>query len=104
MTGGLVLMDDSFICDAIQHARAGLINLLGRSFIAGGDRFLDLFERGAQLRTQRSVVLALFFGLTGAFTCLNCIGHAGVGSAKRAILAGERTWRKVDSRRDYAPV
>lgn len=89
MTRCLVFVNQSLANRFIDDRNRFPVSGLGRFCIAGGNRFNNILDVGAQRRTLAGFALTAAFRLTGALTCLSrvCQNSAPVpGSKERATI------------------
>jgi cytochrome c-type biogenesis protein CcmF len=72
---GAFLVNNVFVCNAINNTHIFRVCSLSSTFVTSFYRFDDLFDRGAQGRTQAGVMGALLNCLTSTFSCLRGISH-----------------------------
>jgi len=71
MTSRLVLVNQSLANRFIDRRNSLPVSGLGSFGIAGGNRFNNILDMGAQRRTLTGLALTAAFRLTGALTCLS---------------------------------
>jgi hypothetical protein len=76
VAGGFVRVDKTLTRTAVDDRNSGFIGSFRLSFIAHGDGFKHLFDVSAQRGALASIKLAVFFGLTGAFSRLSRVGQS----------------------------
>ena len=77
MTSCLVFVNQSFANRFIDRRNSLLVSGLGSFRIAGGNRFNNILDMGAQRRTLAGLALTAAFRLTGALTCLSRVCQNG---------------------------
>lgn len=76
MAGRFIHVDDAFTRHPVNDRHCGLIFRLGDDGIARMNRLNHPLDISAQHGTHAGVVLAVIFGLTGAFLRLNSVSQS----------------------------
>ena len=75
VSGGFVLVNQTFADRLVQRGRCNQVSLPGLILVTTGDGGLYLLDRCAHGRTLAGVQLVPVLSLSGAFACLGGIGH-----------------------------
>ena len=75
MARSLVLVDDLFVRNAVDHRNRFLIDALSSSLVASDDRLLHTLDGRAQSGAQADVVGTLLDGLASTLAGLCAVGH-----------------------------
>jgi hypothetical protein len=73
--GCLVGVHNALGYGTVDGWNRGLVGLFGSILVTGLDGAKDLLDSSAHMRAQRSIMLAMPFGLTGPLAGRNAVGH-----------------------------